>query len=346
MTATVHPRLPVFDQQGALGWRDRALDGLNCVLRCVEAVLRFRGLAPLAVARALNGTLDPVSRDLAKDFDGCRVHYRTCFDDGTRNVPFILDRLGAGEPIMVLPDRFHLPGDVYEGRYHFHDHAVLAVEFAPERSEMTVLDTDAGPDDGFRRRWEINKATRRLFTWVGTVELTGQPDNRSGAEYFEERVSRDTPLLIAGTAALGGLLDELTDAGLGSVTARALHVLVLGDIQPQLFIYGHALAVTDAAALPPEVAEVRSAALAARVSAKRLGIALIAAHENSEPLAVYPRVLQLAGPLRSALDRLGAALVAAGGTAGPHDPEGLPRLRERFAHIERTCFPVSEDTAT
>ncbi|QBJ98201.1 hypothetical protein ERC79_21345 [Rhodococcus sp. ABRD24] len=346
MTATVHPRLPTFDQQGALGWRDRALDGLNCILRCVESVLRFRGLEALEVARALNGALDPVGRDLAKDFDGCRVHYRTAFGEGNRNVPFVLDRLGAGEPVMVLPDRFHLPGDVYEGRYHFHDHAVLAVEFSPERSEMTVLDTDADPENGFRRLWEITEAEHQLFTWVGTVELTAKPDNRRGEDYFAARVAGDTPLLITGAAALGALIDELTDAGLGLVTARALHVLVLGDIQPLLFIYGHSLAVTEDDALPPEVAEVRAAALASRVCAKRLGTALIAAHENSEPQAVYPRVLELARPLRTALDRLGVALVAAGGAQGPQDPEALPRLRERFAHIERSCFPVSEDAAT
>ncbi len=346
MTSTARHQLPTFDQQGALGWRDRALDGLNCVLRCIEAVLRFRGLEALAVARALNGPLDPVGRDLAKDFDGCRVHYRTAFDDGTRNVPFVLDRLSAGEPIMVLPDRFHLPGDEYEGRYHFHDHAVLAVEFSPERSEMTVLDTDGDPNDGFRRRWEITEAQRQLFTWVGAVELTAKPDNRSGEEYFAERVAGDTPLLIAGATALGALIDELGDEGLGLVTARALHILALGDIQPQLFIYGHALALTADVGLPPEVGEVRAAALAARVCAKRLGTALIAAHEHPEPLTVYPRVLGLARPLQTALDRLGEALVAAGGVQGPHDPEALPRLRERFTQIARNCFPVSEDAAT
>ncbi|MBH0780862.1 BtrH N-terminal domain-containing protein [Nocardia bovistercoris] len=343
MTAVARPE-PAFDQRGALGWNDRALDGLNCVLRCVEAVLRFRGLEPLPVARALNGALDPVGRDLARDFDGCQVRYRTDFDDGARNLPFVLDRLDAGEPVMVLPDRFHLPGDVYEGRYHFHDHAVLATGWSPHRREMTVLDTDADAADGFRRRWVITDATARLFTWVGTVETTGTPDDRSGAVYFAERVGRDTPLLIAGATALGALLDELGAEGLGLVTARALHVLVLGDIQPLLFVYANALSVTEDG-LPPAVAEVRSAAAAARVCAKRLGLALIAAHENADPAATYPRVLVLAGPLRSALDELGAALVAAGGTEGPRDPTALPRLRTRFAHIERTCFPISESAA-
>lgn len=345
MTAATAPR---FDQVGALGWRDRALDGLNCVLRCVEAVLRYRGLDPLAVARALSGPLDPVDRDLAKDFDGCRVDYRTAFDDGTRNVPFVLEQLAAGEPVMVLPDRFHLPGDVYEGRYHFHDHAVLAAHWSPESSVMTVLDTDADPDEGFRRNWTLTPELRALFTWVGTVTVTDAPDTSDPEEYFADRLDRDTTLLSVGARALGELLDELTDDGLGLVTARALHVLVLGDIQPQLFIYANALAVPPARgeplSLPPEMAAVRTAALAARVCAKRLGIALIAAHEQPDPLAAYPRVLELARPLRGTLDRLREALVVAGGQEGPADPGASARLRKRFAHIENTCFPVPEDT--
>ncbi|MBD0741155.1 hypothetical protein [Streptomyces sp. CBMA152] len=344
MTGTTAPR---FDQLGALGWQDRALDGLNCVLRCVESVLQSRGLDPLAVARALNGPLDPVGRDLAKDFDGCRVDYRTEFDDGTRNVPFVLDSLAAGEPVMVLPDRYHLPGDVYEGRFHFHDHAVLAVDWSPHDSVMTVLDTDAAPDGGFRRYWTLTPALRSLFTWVGTVTVTDAPDHTDPAQYFAERLDRDTALLSVGVDALGGLIDELTETGLGPVTARALHVLVLGDIQPQLFIYANALAVAPAPgeslALPPEVAAVRTAALEARVHAMRLGIALIAAHEKPDPLAVYPRVLELGRPLRAALDRLREALVAAGGREGPADPGASARMRARFAHIESTCFPVRED---
>ncbi|CQR59636.1 hypothetical protein [Streptomyces leeuwenhoekii] len=351
MTGTTTPR---FDQQGALGWRDRALDGLNCVLRCVEAVLRFRGLEPLAVARALNGPLDPVGRDLAKDFDGCRVDYRTAFDDGGRNVPFLLERLAAGEPVMVLPDRFHLPGDVYEGRFHFHDHAVLATRWSPRDGVITVLDTDADPDDGFRRHWTLTPGLRALFTWVGTVAVTRPPDTTDPEEYFAARLHRDTELFSVGARALGELFDELTGTGLDPVTARALHVLVLGDIQPLLFLYGNALAGPlepgGATGLPPGMAAVRTAAFGARVCAKRLGIALITAHEQSDPPAVYPRVLELARPLRTALDRLGEALCAAGGRDGLADAgagdEAAARLRERFAHIKGTCFPLVEGAAT
>ncbi|WP_018505376.1 cysteine peptidase family C39 domain-containing protein [Parafrankia discariae] len=334
--------LPRFDQRGALGWHDRALDGLNCVLRCVEAVLRFRGLGPLAVARALNGALDPVGRDLAKDFDGCRVHYRTSFDDGTRNLPFVLERVTAGEPVMVLPDRFYLPGDVYEGCHHFHDHAVLAIDWSEPESVLTVLDTDANPANGFRSRWRLDDTICKLFTWVGTVELTDEPDERPAAEYFAERLQRDSSLFGTGATALGALLDELTETGLGLVSARALHVLVLGDIQPQMFIYGHALAVDDDTPLPPVLAEVRAAALEARVRAKRLGIGLIAGHEADDPQAAYPRVLQLARPLRASLERLRTALVAAGGFPGEDDPTALDRLKGRFDHIARTCFPLEE----
>ncbi|MFI0737500.1 BtrH N-terminal domain-containing protein [Streptomyces sp. NPDC021100] len=334
---------PRFDPGAALGWGDRALDGLNCVLRCVEAVLRFRGLGPLAVARALNGPLDPVGRDLAQDFDGCRVAYRTAFDDGARNVPFVLERLAAGEPVMVLPDRYHLPGDVYEGRFHFHDHAVLAVGWSPADGVVTVLDTDADPADGFRRRWALTPALRALFTWVGTVTPTGPPDERDAAEYLAGRLDRDTPLLAAGARALRDLLDELDGLaahGLDPVPARALHVLVLGDLQPQLFLYAHALGPPDG--LSPAAAAVRTAALDARLRAKRLGTALIAAHEQPDPPAVYPRVLALGRPLLAALDRLREAMVAAGGREGTPDPGAAARLRARFAHIEDTCFPLRE----
>lgn len=44
---------PVFDPARSLGWRTGPLDGLSCLLRCTEAVLRAQGFAPLDVARAL-----------------------------------------------------------------------------------------------------------------------------------------------------------------------------------------------------------------------------------------------------------------------------------------------------
>lgn len=338
---------PAFDPEGALGWRGQALDGLNCVLRCVEAVLRFRGLQPREVARALSGPLDPVDRDLAEDFDGCRLNWRFADDDGARNWPFVLDNLAAGEPVVVMPDRFHVPGDVYQGRFHVHDHAVLAVGWDVGDAMITALDTDAAPAAGFRRRWGLGAALPALCTRVTTVTLTGPPDHRDPDNYLAERLDRDTALLATGTHAFAELLGELRETGIGPATARALHVLVLGHLQPLLFVFGHALSSPDAPGRPPgldrDTAAVRCAALDARTRAMRLGVGLIAAHEQRDPAAHYPRVLELCAPLVAALERLVTTMTAAGGDPGPPDPEAPARLRARLAGIERKCFPAHED---
>ncbi|MGH3719101.1 MAG: hypothetical protein ACRDRI_09735 [Pseudonocardiaceae bacterium] len=340
---------PVFDPEGALGWRNQALDGLNCVLRCVEAVLRWRGLEPHEVARALSGPLDPVDRDLAEDFDGCRLTWHFADDDGARNWPFVLNSLAVGEPVVVMPDRFHVPGDVYQGRFHFHDHAVLAVGWDAGDEMITVLDTDAAPAAGFRRRWGLGPALPALCTRVTTVTLTGAPDRRDPHDYLAERLDRDTALLATGTHAFAELLGGLRETGVGPVTARALHVLMLGHLQPLLFVFAHALSFPDVLGRPPgldrNAAAVRRAALGARIRAMRLGVGLIAAHEQRDPAAHYPRVLELCAPLVAALERLVTAMTAAGGDPGPSDPEAFVRLRARLAGIERTCFPVRHRAA-
>jgi hypothetical protein len=340
---------PVFDPEVSLGWQGHALDGLNCVLRCVEAVLRFRGLTPREVARALNGPLDPVDRDVAIDFDGCRVDWQYSKDAGERNVPMVLRALSVGEPLVVMPDRFYVPDDVYRGRFHFHDHALLAVGWDPEDRVVRLLDTDADPADEFTRRWELTAELEAMFTQVATVSITDAPDRREPGEYLAARLDRDTARLHAGVAAVAELLETLRDDGLDLVTARALHVFALGDLQPLFFLFANALRVVVADGadpgerLTPDIEAVHDAALTARNRAMRLGVALIAAHERPDPLAEYPRVMALAPALVAAMQRLVQALIDAGGQVGPPDPAAVDRLRARFAHIENVCFPVGED---
>lgn len=346
MTATTTPR---FDQLGALGWQDRALDGLNCVLRCVESVLHFRGLDPLAVARALNGPVDPVGRDLAKDFDGCRVDYRTEFDDGGRNVPFVLERLGAGEPVMVLPDRFHLPGDVYEGRFHFHDHAVLAVDWASRDSVMTVLDTDADPADGFHAALDADARA------AGPVHLGGHGHrHRRAGPPGPAGVLRRAAAPRHG-AALGGrgrprrpprrAHRGRAERGDGQSPARpgprrhpapAVHLRQRARRGPR----------TRRTARPANGVDRRPQGRARRPGARQ------AAGHRAD------RGAREAGPPRGVSARPGAGPSAAhrarpaargpgrrGRPGGPADPGAPARLRARFAQIESTCFPVREEAA-
>lgn len=250
--------------------------------------------------------------------------------------------------MVVMPDRFYVPDDVYRGRFHFHDHALLAVGWDADKRTVRLLDTDADPDNEFIRSWELTADLEAMFTRVATVSITDAPDRREPAEYLAAHLDRDTALLNTGVTAVAELFETLRDDGLDLVTARALHVFTLGDLQPMFFLFANALSVVAEGADPgdslaPEIAAVHDAALTARNRAMRLGVGLIAAHERQDPVAEYPRVMGLAPALVAALQRLVEALVNAGGQVATPDPDAADRLRARFAHIENVCYPVGED---
>ncbi|MFK4100732.1 hypothetical protein ACI2L1_11780 [Streptomyces sp. NPDC019531] len=330
------PAGPVFDPQRALGWRDVALDGLNCVLRCVEATLAHHGYTPQQIARCLAGELDLLGRDMAREFPGCALSWRTADGEGERNWQFVLDSVTAGTPVIIMPDRYYWPGDEFEGRFHFHDHAVLAYAWCEEEGVLTVLDTDAPPEDGFRRRLTESAQVRSACTRVAALDLTSPVDQRTGDEFGRAQIVTRTAPLASEAIALRHFFGALRENGLSGELGRGLHVLVLGDLQPLLFLFGEAL--TDAQ--DPQVLRVRQAALSAAAGAKRLGQALIAAHSQRDRQQGYQAALALADRLLNGVDSLVAAMRDAGGSVlGGPDPDNVTRaLHAKLAAITETCF--------
>lgn len=137
---------PVFDPARSLGWRTGPLDGLSCLLRCTEAVLRAQGFAPLDVARALALPVDLTGgrREPAR-FRSGRLSWRNAVD-GREHWGELTRLVTEGSPVILMPDRFYWPGDEFEGRHHFLDHMVLVI--GATATELEVLDTDAPPRTG------------------------------------------------------------------------------------------------------------------------------------------------------------------------------------------------------
>ena len=320
---------PVYSPEAALGWRDVALDGLNCVLRCVEAVLMYRGLGPLEVARALGGAPDLLNRDYALRFPACDLEWSEA-DDGRANWARLHDWLAAGDPVVLMPDRFYWPGDEFEGRRHFHDHAVLA--FASDGGRLRFLDTDAPAEAEFVGSHEISEQLMMACTRVARVHVdTGRlarsgPDTYAAHETAAARITlaRDIP-------ALQRFFGLLNDIDLHGDVARGVHILALGQIQPGLFLFGRSLdGVTGA-----DHREVRAQALAAAEKAKRLGLNLIAAHRY-ETATIYRSAMRAHRDLLAALRSLGEALGISPDT--PPGADAVLSWLERLRSVVSWCY--------
>src|SRR5262249_3749549 len=147
-------------------WRDVAVDGLNCYLRGVEAILRGAGLGHDEVVDVLGGHVtDRFCRD-------GRPHVRLRSGElrwlqaapGAHRWNEVAACLGPGEPVVIWPDGFSGPGSRFEGRRHVHNHAILAV--AIEDSSLRYLDIEADEASGFAAEAPLTEATRRACTRV------------------------------------------------------------------------------------------------------------------------------------------------------------------------------------
>jgi hypothetical protein len=319
---------PVYSPETALGWRDVALDGLNCVLRCVEAALAYQGLRPLEVARALGGAPDFLMRDYALRFPACHLEWREK-DDGRANWARLHDWLAAGHPVVVMPDRFFWPGDEFEGKRHFHDHAVLV--FASDGSRLCFLDTDAPPDDEYVGSHEISEQVMSACTRVARVHLDTARLDRSDPDTYAAREAVATRAALARDIPALRRFFGLLDIDLHSDVARGLHILVLGQIQPGLFLFGRSLdGVTTT-----EHREIRARALTAAGNAKRLGLNLIAAHRYGTA-RVYRAAMCAHRDLLASLCSLGEVL----GIPPDAPPEAADVLRwlERLRSVISWCY--------
>lgn len=338
------PDRPRFDRAGALGWNDVPLDGLNCYLRCVEAVLRRRGHSREEVAAALCGPVDLLRRHRnGSHYDRHEVEWRIAAD-GREHWGELAATLAAGEPAIVMPDRFHWPGDELEGVDHFHDHTVLA--FALDSSTLSVLDTDAPREDDYVReipvtpqlrractRWAVVRAVRSASDPPGAGRRSGEERARATAEFMARKLEPSPALLGTDHAELAAFGEEWRAAGLRAPLAHALHVAALGDFQPTLFLFAEGAAQVEGAELEPVAAASRRAAK----RAKSLGMLMLALHREDSPDA-YALALGSFDSFLDAVATLRDEIAARLGREPPTPPEPTGAFAARLAGLAAYCF--------
>jgi len=325
-----------FDPETALGWSDVALDGLSCYLRCVEAVLRWRGQDSEAVALALGGPVDLLRRGRSgSTYDAHAVEWRIAADAAEHREQLVAT-LRSGEPVILMPDRFFWPGDEFEGRRHFHDHMVLAFEL--EDAVLAVLDTDAPPESGFTRRIPMDAVAWRACTRWGVVRTTAGSSPPTAEELASRTLRPSLQLLAIDTVELRAFAELWRREGIDDPLARALHVAVLGDFQPTLFLFAEAARAWDrGGGLEPVI---ERAAAAAR-SAKTLGLLLLALHRETSgdayeiAIAAFDRFL----------DAAEALLESIAGRLEEEPPAGVEAsgvVQARLQSLVGYCFSSSD----
>ncbi|WP_225827700.1 hypothetical protein [Streptomyces naphthomycinicus] len=332
---------PRFDPATALGWHDVGLDGLSCFLRCVEAVLAHHGRSPREIAASLATPLDLTRSDPGRgpfgDFPGCRLEWRTV--PGGIGWDELATLLRRHRYPVLSPNGLHWPGDEFNGVGPAHHHMVLAVRL--DDGGLEVLDTDAPPDDGFRRPLPLTDSLRRAFDRVAVVEPRPVPRDDDPVATAERLLGGGTRRLAADLSELAGFRALWLRQPLPETLARGLHVFVLGDVQPQLFTLARALDFLAAPGLGPVVGALETAAH----RAKKLGIMLTGLH-RFRSRQVYTLCLEEFESLEGALHSVLAALSAHAGETVPRTPPAEPRrLAARLAEVTEWSFGLPpEDT--
>jgi hypothetical protein len=326
------PGPPRFDRASALGWKDVALDGLSCYLRCVEAVLRWQGLDRDEVAIALCGPVDLLRRRRnGSHYDGLVVDWEVV-EDGHVCWSRLAGTLARDLPVIITPDRFYWPGDEFEGRRHFHDHTVLAFELCDD--VLRVLDTDAPAEHAYVRELPVTIALRRACgRWAVVRAAEGEPP--ATLEHFIARVLAPSRLLLAlDSAELLSFAERWRTRGLDDVTAHALHVAALGDFQPILFLFAEATYRFAGAGVIAPIAD--TARIASR-RAKSLGLLLLALHRESSSDA-YEFALPTFELFMDSLDELHDAIARhlGAGACTRHEPAG--KFVRRLEELAGYCF--------
>lgn len=268
-------RRPSFDPSAALGWREIGLDGLGCLLRCVEAVLLSHGYDAQQVAHGLATPLDLVRRTdwfgPFGEYPGCTVPWRT-ETGAASHWPAVRDLVTEGTPVILMPDGYWWPGDEFEGAHHYHHHMVLA--YAVDAGQLSFLDTDAPRAHGYVRTLPITRELELSCDRYATVTVSGPPSPRpSTAELTERLIQPSIEPLAHDIADLRAFSAHVwRGRRLPGRLARALDVLTLGDIQPELFLLAHAL---DGV---PELADVAAVCAAAAARSQKLGLLLLGLH--------------------------------------------------------------------
>ncbi len=294
-TRSIVPR-PTFDPTRSLGWTDVALDGLSCYLRCVESILHWQGLDSRDVCATLVGPIDLCRRHRQGSvFNGAEIVWDNAVPDD-HNWDVVLQHLAAGDPPIIMPDRFYWPGDEFEATEHFHDHMVVAFDANPHH--LSVIDIDAPPDNDYIRQLSITQDLRQACTRIGALHKRESP----GPVNVPALAALSARLLVDDVAAMEGLAQHWSESDLDYLTARGLHVAVLGDIQPTLFLFARGIEL-----LEPDLLSILPHVDRATASAKRLGLLLLALHLQPNgyrsALKTFRQLIGSIDELRIALDR-------------------------------------------
>jgi hypothetical protein len=275
MTATTVPF--VMSRDGAVGWRDIPLDGMTCYHRCVEAVLRGHGLTRDEIIAEMGGAITDRLGDGGSPY--LRLHDTAArwriAPTGTSYWDEVAARLSAGRPVLIWPDAYFWPGDVFEGRRHRHHHAVLALGVGD--GSLRVLDVDADEKDGFVNVVPLTAETKRACTRLLELEV-GAPARRSRQADVRSMVAASVRPLSRLATATGELVDWWA-AGPTRSLAHSVDLYALGDVQPQVYLF---------AALCERFGEVALAALGfeAAALAKKISLFLFSLHRY-RPVAPY-----------------------------------------------------------
>lgn len=335
-----------FTPEQALGWRDIGLDGLSCYLRCVEAVLMWRGFGSLQTAQTLAGPLDLLHPGLDGSpfgaFPHLTVEWRYA-EPGGDLWEEVRASLRDSEPVILCPDGYGWPGDEFLGTRHAYHHMVLPVE---ERDgALWVLDTDAPKSDGFRRRVPVTESVTRAFDRVGLIKHGAPLPVRPADSVARELLPESVRTLRQDIADLAGFLERWKGGSIPAMTAHGLHVVVLGDFQPQLFLLKSALGTATAAG--DGLDDLRASLDSAARRAKKLGLLLTGLHRfGSDDLYALCHA-----EFGSFVDGLRAVLAAAESWLGTPAPGPAPqvsgRLARRLGVVTEWCFgePAEESEA-
>lgn len=324
-----------FQPEEALGWRDIGLDGLGCFLRCLEAVLLHHGYSVRQVAQGMTVPLDLVRRTAVDGalsvFPACTAQWRSV-EDGRRTWSEIEAFLRKGKPVVLMPDGFHWPDDPFEGTNHYFHHMVLATRL--DRDRLSMLDTDADKAAGYVRVLPVTERLKTACRRWATVEVHPPPPERSADEMAARLVPDSLLTLPADIASIRAFCTKSWTGGrLHVLLARALDSIVLGDIQPQLFLFGHAL---DGPA-SPEVVAIRSALLHAAGRAQKLGLLTLGLHRyDAEGIygLLHEDIISLADSLVGVLEAMSRYQGTSVVEPSVEDERFLTRLRM----VANWCF--------
>ncbi len=320
---------PFFDPEASLGWRNGPLDGLSCLLRCVEATLRSEGFSNHEIACALARPVDLAGGRREPDFRHGELRWRNAVD-GAEHWGELRAVVESGRPVTLMPDRFYWPGDEFEGKEHFLDHMVLVFSF--DGTTMRALDTDAPAQERYTRTIPItDSVVHSACRWTTVHFDRPQETLESLRTTLLEPMAR---WLAEDLAGLHGISRRWEETGLTGPVARALHVLVLGELQPNLF--------TTATAVGEFFPAVAVSAFRAAEKAQALGKLLIGAHRfgGDRPLdvGVYQPVFRSFGPLVSALTELTDVLHRELGLVRPAARERSDVLWQRINGLRDWCY--------